>query len=438
MIFDILFSGLDGFSYCMEMLLACLLFFFYLKKRNVFWLRLLSCAAVLYIFSLLVYPFFRGTELWYSSIWYASVYFLMIIAVFFCCDISWEDAIYCASCGYLVQHLASSVFIMCIFNGSVPVWNGPVYYAVFFGIYLVVFFTIARYLPDEGEYNVRWINAVATSVVALAIVLVLSTYVKKTAPLSAGDNTTPEYIQLLKGSQIYAASICLVFLILQVLQRRELRIQKMLDRNESMWNQRQMQYQLQKDNIDLINRKCHDLKHQIAALAQSEGQSLRKEQFAKEVQDMIQVYDSDSSSGNEALDTILMEKGLYCNLHGIEWTCVADGKLLNHLDVVDLFTMMGNALDNAVESTEKCSGDQWKGIAVRIWQKDYFIVIQVENGFAGQIRFENGLPASSKDDTANHGYGIKSIRSVAEKYGGAVKVKAEDQIFTLTILLPVQ
>ena len=151
---------------------------------------------------------------------------------------------------------------------------------------------------------------------------------------------------------------------------------------------------------------------------------------------MIQVYDSDANTGNEALDTILMEKSLYCNLHGIEWTCVADGKLLEGIDVVDLFTMLGNALDNAVEGVEKCPGDQLKSIAVRIWQKDLFTVIDVKNTCSEEVRFSNGLPITSKGDTANHGFGVRSIRSIAEKYGGTVNIKAENNLFTLTILFP--
>ena len=100
--------------------------------------------------------------------------------------------------------------------------------------------------------------------------------------------------------------------------------------------------------------------------------------------------------------------------------------------------MMGNALDNAVESVEKCGPEQHISISVRIWRKDFFAVIQVENSFAGEIRFgENGLPKSSKGDDANHGFGIRSIQAIAEKYGGTVTVTAENNIFTLTVLLPV-
>ncbi len=152
---------------------------------------------------------------------------------------------------------------------------------------------------------------------------------------------------------------------------------------------------------------------------------------------MIEVYDTDASTGNEALDTLLMEKGLYCKLHGIEWTCVADGMLLAFMDVVDLYTMMGNALDNAIESAENCDKDTWKTISVRIWKKDFFAVVQVENTFAGELQLEDGIPKTTKADAENHGFGLRSIRTIAEKYDGTMTIKTEDQMFILTVLFPV-
>ena len=436
--FSSLFSGLDGFSYCLELLLACFLFYIFLKKRPLFWMRLLLCVVLLFPCAKWIYPLFPPGELLLSGIWYGLIFLLMIPFSIFCCDISLEDAVFCASCGYLVQHLASSSYILTVFNGSIPQWSGPLYYLVFAAVYAFILFTVAPLLPENGQFGVSRLTASVSAVLTLAITLVLSTYVKSTAPLTGDALSSPEYIQLLKGSQIYAASICLVILIMLLIQQRELRAQKKLDQSETLWKQRQLQYEQSKENIDLINRKVHDLKHQIAALAQGDNIGPHRKAFAAEIENMIEVYDSDASTGNEALDTLLMEKGLYCHLHGIEWTCVADGKLLEFMDVVDLFTMMGNALDNAVESVEKCGPEQHISISVRIWRKDFFAVIQVENSFAGEIRFgENGLPKSSKGDDANHGFGIRSIQAIAEKYGGTVTVTAENNIFTLTVLLPV-
>ena len=116
---------------------------------------------------------------------------------------------------------------------------------------------------------------------------------------------------------------------------------------------------------------------------------------------------------------------------------MADGKLLEFMDVVDLFTIMGNALDNAVESVEKRGKDEFKSIGVRVWKKDLFAVIQVENTFEGELKMKDGLPLTSKADKENHGIGIRSIKSIVEKYQGTVSVRVQDGNFVLTILLPI-
>lgn len=269
------------------------------------------------------------------------------------------------------------------------------------------------------------------------MVLGLSLLVKSTTIEVTGvEEITDKYSKLFCFTQIYAIFICVFFLIMQLLHRNELRAVQRLNQNRVMWEQRQRQYEVSKETIDLINRECHDMKHQIAALAQSENIASSKQTFIKNVQNMIEVYDSGADTGNEALDTILMEKGLYCRLHDIEWVCVADGKLLSFVDMVDLYTIMGNALDNAVEAVEKCVHGEWKTIAVRIWKRDLFAVIQIENSYFEELTFVGGMPRTTKKEKENHGFGIESISAIAEKYRGTIHITAENGFFTLTIVLP--
>lgn len=67
----------------------------------------------------------------------------------------------------------------------------------------------------------------------------------------------------------------------------------------------------------------------------------------------IRSYEAQNKTGNEVLDTILTSKSLYCQQHGITLTCVADGAALDFMDTMDLCSLFGNALDNAIESVEK-------------------------------------------------------------------------------------
>ena len=178
------------------------------------------------------------------------------------------------------------------------------------------------------------------------------------------------------------------------------------------------------------------MRHQIAALSYAEGASERRQAFVRDVQNMLDVYDSKTDTGNEALNTILMEKGLYCKLHGISWTCVADGAILNFMDVVDLYTLFGNAIDNAIESVEKIDDKDKRIISATVWKKDSFAIIQIKNYYEGALTLRDGLPLTSKGDTDNHGFGLRSMRKIAEKYQGTLSVKLEDKAFLLYVMLP--
>lgn len=430
-------AGLSSFSYCMEMMISALIFMVYLEKRKGFWLRIAGSIGVLFLCAIFVNPFFQELTNWYNWIWFFIVYAVIILICYLCCNISFYDAVYCASLGYLLQHIASSLYILISFRGSMPEWGGMLYYAAYVVVYITGFFAFAKRLQEDGHYGVTGANAMVTAVVVLGIVLWLSVLVKgTTVEVTGGERATDKYSELFCMTQLYAICICAIFLIVQLLQRNELRAVLRLNQNQSMWEQRQLQYEMSKENIDLINRKCHDMKHQIAALIQGDSDSDSKKAFVRDVQNMIEIYDIDANTGNEALDTILMEKGLYCRLHDIEWSCIADGKLLSFMDVVDLYTVMGNALDNAVEGVEKCLRGEWKTIGVRIWKRDLFAVIQVENTYAEQIEFVNGLPKTSKENKGSHGFGVRSIKAMAEKYGGSIHIETGDGIFTLTILIP--
>lgn len=431
-------QGMDGFSYCMEMLAAAFGFFIFLKKRNGFWIRMVISIGILFLGSLLIYPYFTDITNVYNWVWFIFIFGLIIVLCYFCCDIMWNDAIMAASCGALLQHTASSLFIVVFYRGIIPEFSGVRYWGMYLCVYLAGVVLIARRLPDGGHYNVSRANAAIMAVTVLTIVLVLSGLVKSTTIDVIGTGiANKEYIKLFRINQIYALGACVMVLALETILQRELRVQKALSENKNLWIQRQLQYEMSRENIDMITRKCHDMKHQIEALIQTESHSERRKSFIEDMQDMIEVYDSDVHTGNEALDTILMEKGLYCKVHHIDWTCVADGKLLEFMDVVDLFTIMGNALDNAVESVEKRGEDQFKSIGVRVWKKDFFAVIQVENTFDGELKLKDGLPLTSKADKENHGIGIRSIKSIVEKYQGTVSVRVQDGNFVLTIVLPI-
>ena len=234
---------------------------------------------------------------------------------------------------------------------------------------------------------------------------------------------------------LYGIFCCVSLFWGQVNQRNRSRLERELILQQQLTRQQREQYELSQETIEIINRKCHDLKHQVSALRDMPDQEQR-EAHLSEIERSVQIYDSMLETGSRVLDTVLTEKSLYCKAHQITMTCMADGKRLSFLDDLDVYAIFGNAIDNAIESVSKLTEAEKRAIAVSAWCKSGLLLIQFENYFEGQLHFEDGLPVTTKANKAYHGFGIRSIRYTVQKYGGHLTISTEDNLFLLSISIP--
>ena len=230
---------------------------------------------------------------------------------------------------------------------------------------------------------------------------------------------------------------CFYVLWIQVYEKERLELQRELDGIHNVWRQQKKQYEVTREIIESINCKCHDLKHQIQAIREMTDDNQREE-FLDSIENDIMIYDTAVKTGNKALDTVLMDKGLYCKDHGISWSCMADGTKLDFMRMDDLYAIFGNALDNAIAAAMELKDPDKKIISVKIITQKNLNVIQIQNYYDASLQFEQGLPLTTKKNKQEHGFGMKSIRHIAEKYNGTLTVKAENQIFMVQILIPVK
>ncbi len=203
---------------------------------------------------------------------------------------------------------------------------------------------------------------------------------------------------------------------------------------ENMLRSSERCYEMSREHIAIINRKCHDLKHQLRALERA-GEEDRAE-YIREARESVDFYQTLVYTGNEALNTILAEKGLFCREKGILFRCSVDEADLSFIRLPDLYAILGNAIDNAIEYVQTLEDPAMRAISMRIEKKKGFIGIQVINPYAGAEIPAGDLPQTRKADAENHGFGMKSIRYLAEKYGGFMEFSTADGLFTLQILLP--
>ena len=228
----------------------------------------------------------------------------------------------------------------------------------------------------------------------------------------------------------------LVIVLLQSMTYRILSLQQEKKMLQILQKEKEQQYNFSRENVDLINQKCHDLKRQIRALKLVQGEE--RDRLFKETEEAVQFYDAHVKTGNDVLDTILTEKSFVCTRQGIRFSCNIHAEHMDIIDVIDFYTIVSNGLDNAIECVSRYEDNEKKVINVAVLERGSMLHIFIDNYFDGKLEFRNGFPVTSKDDKGYHGYGVKSMQMIAKKYGGDIRISVNNHTFSLQIMLPVR
>jgi sensor histidine kinase regulating citrate/malate metabolism len=234
---------------------------------------------------------------------------------------------------------------------------------------------------------------------------------------------------------ILAQIMCIIIMYMQNELFKKSEIKQELELMNLLWKKEQEQYHLTKENIALINQKSHDLKHQIRAIRKATKEEFK--QYLDEIEESVLIYESIVKTGNDVFDTILTEKSLYCKDREIQVTCVADGSQMDFINTVDLYAILGNAMDNAIEAVEKFEDKEKRQIDVLIYKQQSFLVMNFINPMPEKLVYKEELPVTTKGDKKVHGFGLRSIQYITKKYDGVLNISEEDGCFSLKILMPI-
>lgn len=191
-------------------------------------------------------------------------------------------------------------------------------------------------------------------------------------------------------------------------------------------------YEFTKETIDIINVKCHDLKHQISKLG---GGGISQDEI-DELKKRMDIYDLSIKTGNTDLDIVIAEKSLMFEKNKIAFSVMCEAEKLNFMPSSDIYSLFGNALDNAIEAVVFLPEDE-RTISLGIKEIIGQLYIHIENPYVGELIRNGTALKTTKGDEAYHGFGVHSIKLTVEKFGGVLEICTDDNIFSLDILFPV-
>ena len=115
--------------------------------------------------------------------------------------------------------------------------------------------------------------------------------------------------------------------------------------------------------------------------------------------------------------------------------CMADGSALGFMPSLDIISLFSNALDNAFEAVTALPKEE-REIHMTVKKALGALSICVENPCAARPQMVDGIPATTKSDRRFHGFGMRSIQSTVDKYGGTMDIDTNEGRFKLMIMIP--
>ncbi|MBQ6805838.1 MAG: GHKL domain-containing protein [Lachnospiraceae bacterium] len=216
-----------------------------------------------------------------------------------------------------------------------------------------------------------------------------------------------------------------------VLEKEELKLRMERDAIEKK------HYQNMEEQHDAYDVLVHDMKHVIrtmAALSQSEN--------SEEIQKLVERFDISIGKvtdkeycGNKILNALLLEKIGFAEEKGIKLDLnIIEPLKLDMIEDLDLITMMGNLLDNAIIAESKVSEPKEVFCRVALSKDFEHVVIQVENSHEGKMFKAKARPEGKLG--AKHGIGLNSIEEIVKKYGGIMDGAVENGRYWTKIIIP--
>jgi len=403
------------------MLTALPFFLPWKDKRPLFWLRFsLSVLGLIALSAFCPIP----------APWNLLVYFLalgVIVGVSFSCR--FDHIVFSVTCAYCIQHITSKLtylLVIIIFDQGLVSSDFYVCFT-FVGLLLtnilicipVYFFFTKRMLRRE-DLCFDSAKTLISSVLFLFIAVFISYYMELGL-----DFRSENYLSSYCGLNLFCSLYAVLILMINFMNCGNKKLEQEKEKLEQLLKKDELQYEQARINMERINIRYHDLKYRRN---QAEEPSEEEEAL-----DCHKYY-----TGNKAVDIALTEKAELCAKTGIQFVCSADGACLDRLKPYHIYSLLGNAIDNAIEYLKKLSDadSDKKVLRFEIYTHGEMSVIRVENYVSAKVALKNGLPQTSKEDKENHGFGVKSIKNIAEEYDGNIYINSDHNLFTLFIAFP--
>lgn len=360
-----------------------------------------------------------------------SMFVLIVLSSFFLLKVDFKSAIIIGMSTVFTQHAGMLTYRtlqrLCFPNDDLPKGEvailGPFKYTITLYIGYIISYSASYFFILRKSKKHPTTNYKSWQLVILLLFVLLMVYSIADYAIRSSLSTTLPYL-----ASADLATYSLLYILFSTgrhnqMEEDEKVMKKLLIKEQKHYEQLNIR-------MNVINAKCHDLKYQIKALRDANTKD--RNVLADQLQKDVSIYEEMVKTGNAALDNVISEKKFLCDYRKINLDFETENNL-SFIDALDIYVLFGNALDNAIECVSKYK-DEDKKISLSIRNKGELIYVRISNPCKQEIKIKDGYPITSKAEKESHGFGVKSMHMIVEKYNGNEVDELKDDKFIVNII----
>ena len=420
-LFDVFEIPMRQYLYVMQVLVAEGMFAFFLKRRKNFGIRLSIALSIYFGVSFIVPPLISD----FVSHNLFVVFGISFLVFLLCFENKLIDLFFCYVAAITIQNLAynTGIVLCLLFHVSPDIESGNasrlIQVVAYVIVHLICFFVCACSIKNADTFGARVLPLLFVTMIVISILFILESYLDR---IDATYFFVPRTLFLV-------CDIMALIMLFWMLDRSKVEEEKNI--LKQLIAKEYSHYQFSKETMEIINMKMHDIKHLLSLIRN--GDTKLSVETISEYEKMTETFQNIVRTGNAALDIVLTEKLFLCEKNGIILTYMIDETGIVRLRPEDIVSIFGNLLDNAIQYLSTIENREYRVITLSIKRKIGLLLIHVDNYCNTILECKDGLPLTTNEKKAIHGYGLKSVRYIVEKYNGVMTIYNDENKFSVDI-----
>lgn len=192
-------------------------------------------------------------------------------------------------------------------------------------------------------------------------------------------------------------------------------------------------YERQREKYGRSIEVLHDVSKHLRSIEElyQTGMTDKAMEYTRQIEDILKPLVPEEYSDNPMLNILLADRKQAAESSGIRFEVKVESTGLGFIEPMDVTTLFGNLLENALQAAGRCSGERYMKVHIKNYNE--MLSIRIENSVEKEVMIKNGRPVGTGGKGT--GIGCLNVERCVERYGGSVLYKNGDGKFYSDVIL---